>query len=78
MQRFNREGLEHWLSLRQTKLYLAFLRDQQAALGQLWARGQPMSPEQQAKALLMGELASLSWADYATFYGLEDTEPQQE
>jgi hypothetical protein len=75
MQRFNQESFNHWISLPQTKLFLAFLRDQQETLGKAWMAGQSMSPEQQCKALLMGELASLNFADYAAFYKIE-TEDQ--
>jgi hypothetical protein len=40
-------------------------------LARQWASGQAMDLQQQSKALLMGELSTLEWADYASFYGIE-------
>jgi hypothetical protein len=43
-------------------------------LAEKWAAGHQMTPYQQAKALLMGEMADLDWPDVAQFYQVEDAE----
>lgn len=77
MDRFNKEAFQEWKAHPLTKVLLAFLRDNQTKLAQQWAAGTEMSPQQQAKALLMGELSALEWADYARFYGLEADDQDQ-
>lgn len=62
--------LESLLSRQDMRLFRQFLRDQRDRLMEQWAAGQDMDLRHQTKALLLGELASLEWADYAQFYDL--------
>jgi hypothetical protein len=75
MRRFDRQTLQEWQDSPLTAVFLQFLRDQQEALARKWAAGSPFPPatrsEEQVMARLLGELADLEWADYATFYDLE-------
>lgn len=71
---FQREEMEAWLQSPPTRKFLAFLRSEQSKLGLRWQTGEEMSLQQQTKALLLGELASLNWADYALATGLDDSQ----
>lgn len=75
-RRFNPQQFQEWRNSRLNQIFLRFLKDQQDSLGRLWAQGEQMSPVQQAKAQLLGELSTLEWADYAGFYEMptEDAE----
>lgn len=68
--RFNKALFQEWKAHPANRPFLQFLLDQRAALAEQWASGVEMPPVQQCKALLMGELASLEWADVAAFYGV--------
>jgi hypothetical protein len=76
MQRFDSQSFQAWRDNPLTQVFLQFLKDQQQALAQQWAAGSPfqLAPisAEQVKALLMGELSDLKWADYAGFYGLDE------
>jgi hypothetical protein len=79
MDRFNKEAFLEWKAHPLTKVFCQFLRDNQTELARKWAAGVEMSPQHQAKALLLGEMSDLDWQDYAQFYGLEaDNEDQPE
>ena len=70
MDKFNSQTFEEWRHSPLTALFLRFLKDQQSDLGRRWMEGQALGLQEQTKALLMGELADLSWADVADFYGI--------
>ena len=69
----DKEQFQEWKGHPLTVEFLNYLRDNQTVLMRRWASGEPLTPEFQTKALLMGELSSLDWADYATFYGVDVT-----
>lgn len=75
-QRFTEQTFQEWVSRPLTKVFLAYLLDQRDRLKDQWAQGQEMDPRHQTKALLLGELASLEWADVAAFYGTPDDETE--
>jgi hypothetical protein len=72
--KFNPTTWEEWKANPLTAVFLTFLKDQQLKLADQWMTGQELSAAHQAKALLMGELASLEWSDYARFYEIEAPE----
>jgi hypothetical protein len=72
--RFNKASFQEWKDHPRNKPFLQFLRDQVEALKDQWASGVEMDSRQQTKALLMGELSDLEWAEVAAFYEIEDTE----
>jgi hypothetical protein len=71
--RFNQALFLEWKAHPLTAPFLQFLRDQQETLGKRWMAGDSVSPQDQTKAQLMGELSTLEWADVASFYEIEIT-----
>jgi hypothetical protein len=65
------EGFQAWKDSPLTREYLQFLRDRQAALMRAWAEGKSLTPEHQAQAVLLGQLAEIRWHDVAEQYGIE-------
>lgn len=76
MDRFNSQTFREWEGHPLTALFRQYLRDFQADLGERWASGLLMAPESQQTAKILGEMASLKWADVAKFYGLEADETE--
>lgn len=74
--RFNEKTFQEWRDHPLTQPFLRFLRDQQEELGRRWSRGQPLTPEYQARAMISGELADLKWSEYANFYQEDDASEQ--
>lgn len=72
--RFDRDSFQAWKAHPLTKPLLAYFRDNRDRLAEQWAAGEAMSPQQQCKALLMGELSDLEWADVASFYDIPTEE----
>lgn len=68
MDRFNEATFKEWKAHPLTQPFLRFLRDQQEELGRRWSRGQNLTPEYQARAMISGELANLDFETYAAFY----------
>lgn len=68
----DRQKFLEWKANPLTVEFLKYLKDNQTALMTAWGRGENLTPEHQCKAALMGELSSLEWADYATFYDIEE------
>ena len=66
----DKEQFQEWKGHPLTVEFLNYLKAQQVQLMNLWGSGVEMEPKFQVKALLMGELSNLEWADYATFYGV--------
>lgn len=66
------EAFQAWKDSPLTRGYLAALRQRQTDLMAAWGRGQAMSVENQAAAVLLGQLADLSHEDFmAEFFGVE-------
>ena len=70
----SREEFQRWTEHPGTVAFLEYLRDRQEALMVAWARGSQMAPEQQAQAVMLGQLVSLSADEIASDYGIEVTE----
>ncbi len=66
------EQFQAWKGHRLTEPFLAYLRDRQMALMEAWGRGQALPLEYQAKASLLGELASLSCEQVRDFYQVNE------
>jgi hypothetical protein len=67
----DREQFQAWKDHPVTVEFFQYLRARQWALMQAWGRGQIWSPEQQAQAVLLGQLAEISLADVAEQYDVE-------
>lgn len=65
------DGFQAWKDSPRTQEFLRFLLDRQADLCLAWGKGQQLSPEHQAQAVLLGQLAAISWDDVAQQYGIE-------
>ena len=65
------EGFQAWKDSPLTREYLQFLRDRQADLMRAWGEGKSLSPEHQAQAVLLGQLAGIRWHDVAQQYVIE-------
>lgn len=65
------ESFQAWKDHPVTREYLQYLKARQWALMEAWGRGQIWAPEQQAQAVLLGQLAVISSADVAEHYGIE-------
>lgn len=61
----DRETFQAWRDSPQTKDFMAGLSQRRLDLMEAWARGQPMPPEIQASAVLLGDLVDLSHEDFA-------------
>ncbi len=72
----DREAFQAWKDSPATKEFLSFLRDRQSDLMSAWGLGAMMGPEQQAQAVLLGQLADLTWQDLADQYEWEVRDEQ--
>lgn len=70
-RRFDQKTFEEWINNPLTRVFLQYLKDQQSNLKDQWGRGQELDLRHQTKALLLGELSSLQFSDYADHYGIE-------
>lgn len=75
---FNRDSLEEWRAHPLTQAYHRYLLHLRDRLKEQWASGEALDLRHQTKALLLQELASLSFEDYADAMGvpLDDSAPQ--
>jgi hypothetical protein len=76
LRRFDPKSFQEWKNNPLNRVFLAYLKDQQSDLMKQWASGQEMDLRHQTKALLLGELADLSWSDYAAHYEIETNETE--
>ena len=63
-----------WKANPLTQGFLQYLTDHRRSMADLWASGQPMTPQQQAQAEVEGDLINLSCSDVRGFYGLTEGE----
>jgi hypothetical protein len=72
-----REGFQQWKDSPLTREFLGLLAKRQLGLMEAWGRGQPLLPEQQAQAVILGKLAEISFEDVQDMAGIEraDGEP---
>jgi hypothetical protein len=73
---FDRKTFQEWKANRLNQTFFQYLKDQRAKLAEEWASGQTMDMRHQTKALLLGELESLSFEDFAAFYGIPTDETE--
>lgn len=66
---------QRWKENPLTKDFLSLLAKRQASLMEAWGRGVPMAPEQQAQAVVLGQLAEISFDAVRDMAGLEPVEP---
>lgn len=62
---------QRWADSPATVEFLSYLRERQLHLMQAWGRGLALTVEQQAQAVLLGQLAELTWEDLAQQYRWE-------
>ncbi len=74
----SKEEFQRWAEHPGTKAFLAYLLKRQAALMEAWGRGASLVPEQQAQAVLLGQMAGLNSDDIAHEYGVERPEVADE
>lgn len=67
-----------WKEHPATQEYLTFLKDRQSDLKEAWGRGLSTTPEQQAQAVLLGQMVDLRWSDLADQYGWKREEADNE
>ena len=65
------EVFQAWKDSPLTKAFRELLLTKQQNLSQAWARGHSMTPENQASAVLLGQLADLSHDDVLEILGVE-------
>lgn len=68
----NQEELAEWKRHPVTAEFLAYLSDRQQALMELWGRGNPMSPANQAEAVTLGTMIHINSDEVRAFYDLDD------
>ena len=54
-----REGFQAWVDRKETQEFLALLRSKQLRMMEEWGSGRTWEAEQQAQAVLLGQLARL-------------------
>ena len=65
------EAMAAWKANPLTVEFLAYLKDRHEALKELWGRGQPLGPEWQREASLLGSILHLKSEEVAEFYDVE-------
>lgn len=66
--------LAEWKGNPLTQAFLGYLRDRQMALMEAWALGSMEAPEQQAQAVILGQLHRISSDDIADHYAAQKSE----
>lgn len=61
MQILDKEQFQLWRDNPLTKDFLGLLQERHRTLGEAWARGLPLTAEQQATAVLSGQLGQVSF-----------------
>lgn len=72
----DKEEFQRWRDHPLTVEFLGVLRQRRSDLMEAWGRGQFLSPEQQAQAVLLGQLAGVSCNDLREIAGLEPLEEE--
>lgn len=67
-----RDSFQEWKDQPGTRDFLAFLAKRQQRLMEAWGRGAPLTPEQQAQAVLLGRLSKVSFDDMIEHFELEN------
>jgi len=72
MQILEREEFQRWRDHPLTAEFLKLLDQRRNNLMEAWAAGQPLAPEQQAQAVLLGQLTQVSFEDVLDMAGVEN------
>ena len=70
----DKEEFQRWRDHPLTKEFLTLLGNRQRDLMEAWGRGHSLTPEQQAGAVLLGQLAGLSFEYVCDLAGIERPE----
>jgi hypothetical protein len=65
------EEFQRWKDNPLTREFLSLLAQRQPALTEAWGRGVQMAPEQQAQAVILGQLAQVRFEDVQEMAGVE-------
>jgi hypothetical protein len=65
------EEFQRWKDSQATKEFLSLLSRRRSNLMEAWAAGQPLAPEQQAQAVLLGQLSRVQHDDVLDMAGVE-------
>lgn len=65
---------QEWKDNPATQDFLTYLAERQMALMEAWGRGAPLTPEQQAQAVLLGRLSTIRFEDICEHYEMEMTD----
>jgi hypothetical protein len=71
MMILEQEAFQQWKDNPLTREFLSILKDRRQHLMEAWGRGQPLMPEQQAQAVLLGQLAEINFEDVQEMAGIE-------
>ena len=71
-----RESFQEWKDSPGTRDFLAYLAERQKALTEAWGRGAPLTPEQQAQAVVLWRLSQISFDDMIEHFELENGDGQ--
>ena len=72
-----REQFLKWRDNPLTQAFLAYLKDYRDQLAMEWAKGSPLTQQDQCRAEFANDLTELTCADVRGFYGLEDKTDEQ-
>jgi hypothetical protein len=70
MQILEEAEFQRWKDNPLTREFLSLLGKRQLNLMEAWGRGQPMAPEQQAQAVILGQLAQVRFEDVQEMAGV--------
>lgn len=70
------EGFQAWKDSPLTKEFLQYLKDRQQDLCLAWGVGKTLTVEQQAQAVLLNQLAGISWDEIVEQYKIEVSDGQ--
>jgi hypothetical protein len=77
MEILERAEFQRWRDQPLTHQFLKVLGMRRDNLATAWSQGQPLTPEQQAQAVLLGRLAEVRFEDVAEMAGIETEDETQ-
>jgi hypothetical protein len=80
MEILNREAFQEWRESPLTQDFFRLMADRKQSLMEQWAAGTPgaHSPEFQAQARLLGQLAEMNWDSLHGLFGIERKEEEND
>lgn len=70
----DKEAFQEWINSPLTLEWIKYLKDRQQALMEAWSQGSMTSPEEQAQAVLLGQLARIRSEDIMDHYSHQRSE----